>query len=381
MTLLERFLAVSFKGPGFDRIRLAAAMIVVAHHCWWGTNDLVYRYSGGFVHFGLLAVIVFFCISGFLVTPGLVRSRSVIKFAAHRTLRILPALAIVVIVSMVVLGPMLTDYRMTEYFSDPQLYLYSKNITTLTSNFLPGVIRDGHPVVINGALWTLNIEVSSYIVLAILSIIGALKNRTFFLVPLLISYAIYILPTIDPTFADVIPARFDTFISLFVYFAAGAGLFLYADRIPFSALLALGAVAVALVGLPLGLGPIVLPICVPYVMVYLGVSNFLGRRLFKHDLSYGVYVFHSPILVLVTTLFGIPFGWVSWSLTTCAALMLAYLSWNFVESRALAQKKIVSEWLNVTLDFLVAVMRSQISISWFRYGAGKRWLSGRSRQL
>src|ERR1700686_856218 len=120
MTLLERFSAVSFKGPGFDRIRLAAAMVVVAHHSWWGVEDLAYWYSVGFVHCGLLAVIVFFCISGFLVTPGLVRSGDVIKFGAHRMLRIFPALVVVVIASMFVLGPILTNYSMVDYFSDPQ---------------------------------------------------------------------------------------------------------------------------------------------------------------------------------------------------------------------------------------------------------------------
>src|SRR3979490_139763 len=96
-TILDVFSSVSFKGPGFDQIRLAAAMVVLAHHSWWGVNDTLYRYSHEFVHLGLFAVIVFFCISGFLVTRGLVRTRDIIRFGVNRALRILPALIAVVI--------------------------------------------------------------------------------------------------------------------------------------------------------------------------------------------------------------------------------------------------------------------------------------------
>ncbi len=32
MTLRERLVATSFRGPGFDHIRLAAAVVVLLHH-------------------------------------------------------------------------------------------------------------------------------------------------------------------------------------------------------------------------------------------------------------------------------------------------------------------------------------------------------------
>ena len=70
-TLESRLAETGFLGPGFDEVRLAAAITVLLH----------LAFSGGFLHFGLLAVLVFFAISGFLVAPGLVRSGKVIDYA------------------------------------------------------------------------------------------------------------------------------------------------------------------------------------------------------------------------------------------------------------------------------------------------------------
>ena len=81
-------------------------------------DDALSRYSGGFIDFGLLAVVVFFAVSGFLVTPGLVRSGNLIDFTVRRALRIFPGLILVVVLTMVVIGPVLTTHSLASYFSD-----------------------------------------------------------------------------------------------------------------------------------------------------------------------------------------------------------------------------------------------------------------------
>lgn len=93
-TLGERLAAIGFVGPGFDQIRLVAATVVLLHHSRGIEYDVradpLYAYSHGFVHFGILAVLVFFAISGFLVTPGLARSGNIVDYATNRALRIFP---------------------------------------------------------------------------------------------------------------------------------------------------------------------------------------------------------------------------------------------------------------------------------------------------
>jgi peptidoglycan/LPS O-acetylase OafA/YrhL len=126
---------------------------------------------------------------------------------------------------------------------------------------------------------------------------------------------------------------------------AGSCLFLYGDKILFSATIAVAAFFFGIVGLAIGLGAVVLPLCVPYIVVYLGLSDLPGRVLFKHDLSYGVYLIHSPVIVAVTLLLDLRAGWPVTLITAAITLMLAYLSWTFVERPALRQKKVVSDWL------------------------------------
>src|ERR1700720_1810015 len=126
-TFGDQLVAKAFRGPGFDQIRLAAATTVLLHHAHGFDYDTLvdplFTYSGGFLHFGLLAVLVFFAISGFLVTPGLVRSGDLISYATNRVLRIFPALIVVIIATMLLLGPILTTMSPASYFSDPKLYL------------------------------------------------------------------------------------------------------------------------------------------------------------------------------------------------------------------------------------------------------------------
>ena len=357
MTLDERLVAVSHRGPGFDQIRIAAATVVLLHHARSVEYadirvDPLFHYSGGGIHFGFLAVAVFFAISGFLVTPGLLRSRNVIDFASHRILRIFPALIIVVIASMVLLGPALTILTPASYVSDPNLYRYAKNILTLTFDYLPGVINsEGNPILINGALWTLHFEVLSYAMLALASMLGLLYRRSLFLMLFLASYGIHLAISFDPTLVAALPQRFLTFISLFVYFGAGAALFIFADRIPFSIAFAIAALALVMVALPFGLGAVVMPLCLPYIVIVCGLSALPGQSLLKHDLSYGVYLIHAPILTAFSLLFpALRIWWFAAAIVIFITVILSYLSWRFVESPALRQKKCLSNWLNDRFD-------------------------------
>lgn len=235
MTSQDRLVDVRFRGPGFDLIRIAAATTVLLHHAsgiGGGeiTHDILARYSLGFMQFGLLAMVVFFAISGFLVTPGLTRSGDVRSFAASRVVRIFPALVVVVLLTMLAVGPALTTDTLYAYFRDPLTWKYLKNVLTLTVNPLPGVTVEGQPVVVNGALWTLHFEILSYAALALTAMIGLLRRRILLLALFLATYVAYVLLATHPGLASALPERAVTFIALLVYFAAGATLSLFVDR-------------------------------------------------------------------------------------------------------------------------------------------------------
>jgi peptidoglycan/LPS O-acetylase OafA/YrhL len=310
--------------------------------------------------FGRFAVVIFFAISGFLVTPGLLRTANVVDYAVHRSVRIFPGLIVNVLLTMLVLGSILTTHSLVSYFRDPQMYLYAKNISTLTVRYLPGVVAsDGNPVIVNGALWTLHFEVLCYIVLGLFGAFGLLSRRSFFLALWCVSYAIYIAISISPTFVNVLFERLSTFVSLFVYFGSGVLLYLFRARVPFSPVLACAALALALVALPLGAGPIVMPICLPYLMMFCGLSALPGKMPLRHDLSYGVYLIHAPILVALSLTFpNMHIWWIGAVIVFSVTLVLAYASWTLVEGPALKKKKAASNWVHRRIESIMLPFRA-----------------------
>ncbi|WP_181170737.1 acyltransferase [Mesorhizobium sp. B2-6-2] len=361
-TLESRLAETGFVGPGFDEVRLAAATTVLLHHAhgsiYGAKADLLLTFSGGFLHFGLLAVLVFFAISGFLVAPGLVRSGKVIDYATSRALRIFPALIVVVISSVIVLGPILTTLPLQRYFSDPGLRLYAKNVLTLTYDFLPGVqLPDGHPAIVNGALWTLHFEVLSYIALAVMSVVGVLARPRLVLVVFLVAYVLYEANGIFPALAERLPGRFVTFISLFVYFASGVALSTFRRTIPYSAPLAGFAFLILLASLAYGAGIVAAPLCLPYLVVFAGLSTLPGRSFVRRDLSYGVYLIHAPVLCCLSIMYP---GIHSWQFVALVAMMvtlpLSYLSSVLVEQPALTRKKIIAGWIGGRLHLIQSTM-------------------------
>jgi peptidoglycan/LPS O-acetylase OafA/YrhL len=355
VTFGERFAATSYRGPGFDLIRLAAATTVLLHHSR-GIEypdirlDPLFHFSGGFIHFGILAVMVFFVMSGFLVTPGLARSGDIIDYAVNRALRIFPALFTVVLFSALLLGPLLTTQSLSAYFSNPRLYLYFKNVVTSYDDFLPGVVLDGQPAIINGSLWTLQFEVLSYVMLALACLLGLLRRKGIFLLLWATSYSMYVGLNFAPGVSDLLPGRLVTLNNLFVYFIGGSAFFLFRDRIPFSLANALTALSAMALALPVGLGPLVVPIGLPYLVTYCGLSDLPGRAMMSHDPSYGVYLIHAPILCALMLFFpSLKVWWAAAMIVFFIALALSYMSWTFVEGPALRRKKTVSRWLHSRL--------------------------------
>lgn len=148
----------------FDFLRFfAAAMVIYCHSFALGTGrfdkEPMFVYSCGQFHFGTLAVVIFFIMSGFLVTMSFDRSISAGSFFYNRVLRIFPGLVFVVIVTAFLLGPFVSSLPLHEYFTNSHTYSYLMTITLRghsAHDFLPGVLsRNILPNTVNGSLWTL----------------------------------------------------------------------------------------------------------------------------------------------------------------------------------------------------------------------------------
>ncbi len=164
----------------FLLIRLVAATLVIYGHGFalaalgsgqrdFFTQYLGYRYSGD------VAVAVFFLISGFLVAGSLERSKSIVRFALARAMRLFPGLWVCVLVCALVMGPLITVQSQADYWSSPQTWTYVWSNASLAEIqwLLPGVFEGNrYSPAVNGSLWTLPIEGSMYLYMGLLGLLG-----------------------------------------------------------------------------------------------------------------------------------------------------------------------------------------------------------------
>ena len=114
---------------------------------------------------GPIAVNIFFVLSGYLIAKSWSRSSSFGSYLIRRIARIFPGLAVVVLLSVFVMGPAVTSLSMGDYFGDPDTWKYlSLIVLAPIENALPGVFDTNLlPYAVNGSLWTLRYEFLAYL--------------------------------------------------------------------------------------------------------------------------------------------------------------------------------------------------------------------------
>lgn len=167
----DRPLALGLSGAAnnFNALRLAFALMVVAYHIAVLPGLPEWLPAETALSLGAeVGVQGFFVLSGFLVFGSLLRSDSVALYAEKRVRRLYPAYAAVVI-GCIVLA--LVFNAETRAQPSGVFDYFIANITFL--NFLqpnlPGVFESNRFTEVNGALWTLKIEVMFYILLPMIA--------------------------------------------------------------------------------------------------------------------------------------------------------------------------------------------------------------------
>jgi len=155
------------KSTNVNLVRFFAAVGVLAAHAHVlsdGSRDWLCRLTG--VTWGALAVGFFFFVSGLYVSKSLVRCRKGSKYFAARIKRLIPLLAVVILVTVFLLGPCMSTLGPGGYFRDVSTWKYLMNIFLIPVHNLPGVFETGNlSSTVNGSLWTLPVEFLCYIIL------------------------------------------------------------------------------------------------------------------------------------------------------------------------------------------------------------------------
>ncbi|WP_292520863.1 acyltransferase [Methanoculleus sp.] len=319
----------------FDFLRFAAAVAVVVTHA--------YALRLGYVGIGMydpLALMgqaglaVLLVTSGYLITASWESTSSTLRFAWKRFLRVVPGLIPAILITLFVIGPVMTSLSPGEYFSA----LFSPAGLATVPFFEDGsairLFQENPWTYVNGSLWTIPLEVFMYGVVAALGIAGLLHRQGALVALAGINVLLWMAWFDDPRMSKI---RFT------LYFLIGAYLYLHRERIAYRP--AIAGALLLLLGLS-ALTPYLTVagmIAIPYLTVYAAhlpvpFLNTFGRH---GDFSYGIYIYHYPIQQTVIGVTGNALTLPALcGLSFAVTFTLAFLSWHLIEKRALAAKNL-----------------------------------------
>ena len=352
---------VSKAKNAFDFLRLAAALAVLVSHNFAILGQREPTTATGHT-LGAISVLVFFSVSGYLVTQSMARSSSLKSFAIKRGLRIYPGLIVALLFCTVMIGPLMTTLPLDVYLKTETTWRFTLRFFGFAGeDRLPGVFEHNlYQSKINASLWTIKHELICYVILgglgALSWLLGSKKIKAH------VFSAIVALVTAILIMADIagvstggliggwvgakLSPEIDFFFSNFFGFAAAFffGAYfaqsessMWSNPIPVGlACLVLGASLLSQSVAPL------MPAAVCIVSLWAAVS--LPRQ-FHHltrgrDWSYGVYIYAFPIQQATVSIAGTSLGYMgTLVVSVVVTLSLAALSWRFVEQPALALKR------------------------------------------
>lgn len=332
------------KQNNFDFLRFLFAFIVVIGHLIEFSGVEVLRFYAHYFN-TYFSITGFFIISGFLITGSYLRTSSVKRYFTKRAARLLPAYILVVVLSVPFFSFM-SNLPFNQYFSDSQLYKYLfANLTFL--NFLqpclPGVFNSSlFDCSINPALWTLKIEVSFYFVVPLLIyIVKKIRSGkyVFFLLIYFLSiiYKYFFVHLNDSTGNNFYIMLSRQLPGAMMYFVSGMALYYYYfDTFhKYKWWLLLPSIVILLIEKHFSL-EIFTPIAFSIVIFVIAFSfKFLNNFGKYGDISYGIYIFHSPILktFVYFGIFEIFNPYLSVLFLVLIVILIGFLSWHFLEKK------------------------------------------------
>ena len=330
------------KTNNFDLLRLlfAGAVLLVHAKELSGFSELAWITQ---VLSSAVAVKAFFIVSGFLVFMSYERSATLRAYAEKRFRRIYPAYFAVIALSAIFLICASTGSP-EAYFSSEWLKYLLANLTFL--NFiqptLPGVFEQNRMPAVNGALWTLKIEVLFYCVVPLF--VWAFRKFGTLLVLVIgylssIAYGAFFTGLAESTELNIYAEIARQLPGQLAYFLSGAVLYYFMPAFKcrhkwllVAAVLTLCVGSVAPIRL---LEPIALATIVIFCALFLPASNASKYG----DFSYGIYILHFPVIQLLLQFnafrdnpyYFLPFAILLTGLGAAA-------SWHFLEKRFLTLK-------------------------------------------
>lgn len=297
---------------------------------------------------------IFFMISGILVTHSFVRLASLKWYFSNRVLRIFPGLWVCLIVS----------FLLAAWQGDLEtrlLFLKTAIWVGLQGSFFQFVNFWVNPGVTNGVLWSISTELQFYIALPFVAMYGRrfLRSRADISVALVvfsIASAIFhqwVLSNQEALLPKLFPTFYASILANGYLFALGALIYLWQDKllpicrdrfVVFFAVYVIFRLSLVFSGIsPATIHTTLWGLAVyPFLglVVYSFSYSFSGlsqRILNGNDFSYGVYIYHMPLIYM--TLYMKLEGVWGFVVTAGTVALFAALSWFLIERSFLKLKR------------------------------------------
>lgn len=347
---------------GFLRVLLAS--FVIYYHCFAlsgyqdPSHSILFEISA-------LAVPGFFFLSGMLITRSFLGSANWRHFLWNRVLRIVPGYWVCLIVSAIGFGALACHHDFGSVSAlfrptgdGPLRYIVHNWFLVQRQASVAGTFaHNPYPLAMNGSLWTLINEFGCYLIVCLFGVAGLLAKRREAIFGLVIAlFVLYLVPAgvIQPH----LPHKAADYLYRYqllhqgLFFGIGSVCWLYREKIQLRGVFAMLSLVAWLIAFEMGgiVGRLLVPAAISYLLLWIAFRAwpFFNFDL-KRDLSYGIYIYAFPVQQTLAMYGFYRFGvWPLFGVSLVATLPLAYMSWTFVEKRAIGLKKVRWKFLGAT---------------------------------
>lgn len=332
----------------YNLVRLLAAFQVLLVHVFhhFSINGYIVE-----VLEMLPGVPIFFFVSGMLIYQSYIRSKStgLISFYRKRILRIYPALIVCFIFSVSTL--LLSGYLNFSDIFGSKFLLWVAAQLSFFQFYNPDLLREYGVGVLNGSLWTISVELQFYFLTPFLALLLKRSYKLFFLIfilSILLNFASHYILDIDSIITKLLRVSALPWVYFFcfgIFISYNVGLKRFLLNINYMHLVVLYLISMYFLGdveknssnainflSAITLCVLILKIGEDKRLVELPLQTFVR----SNDISYGLYIYHMPIINLAIY-FNYPVE-LSLPFVLVFTFILALASWFFVERKALARK-------------------------------------------
>lgn len=315
----------SFVSNNFNLIRLVAAIQVAILHIrehlgLVNENNIIIDFIRLFP-----GVPIFFFVSGFLISKSYESNSHLLEYGENRILRIYPALLVCVTISL--LSVWVSGYFYKNNVGFMEILPWYVSQVTILQFYNPDFLRGYGVGVLNGSLWTITVEIQFYLLVPIVYryYFQRFSNyakavQVFLILGFLLLNRLYF--HYQPDFRDHLLYKLVgvSFLPWFYMFLVGviaqknfdflhkhlSGSIFYVAV----AYVILSSAAVGLLGLEVGnsIGPLLF--CLIAVFVFSAAYSkptCSDRLLGKNDISYGIYIYHMPVVNMLLSILALRF--------------------------------------------------------------------------